>query len=163
MSSSFWQMSPMSTRRKDNDVLRYRVCYSRGRLVGQVRGEEGPMWASDRVKSASPSYLYENRGPYRLTAYTWHFPYDAAIWQAQTLALLPLNFFFFPASATLTHCWLCSEQDGGFCASVVSPSVWKHHHDIFWGLSKTRSESWAASGNSAELSLRESFLPKRML
>lgn len=86
----------MSMKRKGNDVLRYRVYYSRGHQVGQVRGDEGPVWGSDWVKSVSPSYLYETRGPYRPTAYTWHFPYDAALWQVQTLALLPLNFFLLP-------------------------------------------------------------------
>lgn len=92
--------------------------YSHGHLVGQAWGEGGPMRYSDWVKLVLPRHLYETSGPYRLTAYTWHFPYCAAIWWAQTLALLPLNFFFFffCKCHPLTHYWLCSEKDSGFCA-----------------------------------------------
>lgn len=131
MSSSFWQMSPMSRKIKGSIIHRD---------IWSVRTEQGdPMWYLDWVNFVLLRHLYEISAPERLTAYTWHFPYHAAIWLAQTSALLSLNFFF----ASATH-WVTTDyavrKIVGFVHCWVGPYVWRHHLDIFWGLHQSRSE-----------------------
>lgn len=89
--------------------------------MGQAWREGDLMRYSEWVKFVLLRHLYEISRPYRLAAYTWHFPFHAAIWRAQTSLPPPqlLCFFWVPhTDSLLTEQW---ERWWGLCIAGWAP------------------------------------------